>query len=482
MSELEQGFRDALRGIDVLDAPVAPLDADALVARGAEHARRRRVRTLLVAAMAALVAVAIGLAGFFAIHGQAGPTVVGVPAPPASPRGEQLVVSAASAEPGVAEVVLTDPNLAKRDAGADGPTAFDVAGDSVYIGDSKTHQIYVYRDSRSIRAVTNPMQGNLIDLVVRGDTWYLVAQQGLQQRLGAYTLQGSELVAADVLPRAAAEATDVLGLVVDGESLVAELDRAPWVLLDGPGPVPARPTIDTDPGHTDVVVQVSDSRVRIRTRYSDPSSGTAVPQVFVYEFATSGQLVATVTCPNARTWLPSRSVTVVDGQVYALYVTSEAAQVLKLVPTPAAGTGTTATPGGGEALPDGFRWVGYITVDTGQRVRLAVPSGWGRGSSPSRDYCFRDRFDFPDTPYVDDDHGLGQSHAITCADLKADRQALHVTITDPSAVVPGPPWDGGTPGWRQWSSTVEGVVVTVTGRASDEALARRILATVTVSS
>lgn len=131
--------------------------------------------------------------------------------------------------------------------------------------------------------------------------------------------------------------------------------------------------------------------------------------------------------------------------------------------------------------PDGFRWERYDTVDSGQVVWLAVPDDWGRAASLDADYCFTEQAPVtPAGPYVDDNHGTSQGHAITCDPLNDSQQALHVSVVDPGATDTRFPWDGGTPGWRQWSTTRSGVTVTVTGQDPDEKLARQILDTVTV--
>ncbi len=494
MSEIERGFREALRRIDALPTPVAPIAPEAVVARGeAARRRRARLRALLVAAAVALVATVIGLAGLLSGRGQAGPVVVGVPSTP--PPAGRLVVQPAPADPSTGEVLLDDPGLLPVNrAGEVGPTAFSVDGNTVSVADPITGRIVVYTDGTKTGALDSPVRGAVTDLVVRDGTWYLLADG----RVHAYALRGAELVERGALPAAVTAATDVVELVVDADHLVAVRQDREWLLVAGPGPLPEPPDVRVGDADDRVLVQDGRFEAEILTRHSAlegslvardaqhvwyetwdsryEEAGGNIPQGCLYEFTRAGELVATYTYPINTTTVPHRQVTVVDGQVYWLRVTQSSAMVLRLRPSPSGSPLPSAT-----TLPDGFRRVQYDTIDTGQRVELGVPESWGEAYSPPADYCFRDSFAFPDQPYADTNHGTDQRHATDCAALTAARQALHVTVTDPSAITPGPPWDGDTPGWRQWSSTVDGVVVTVTGRTSDATLAQQILATVRVT-
>lgn len=368
MNDIEQGFHDALRRIDVMDVPVPPIDPAALATQGSA-VRTRRHRLQIVLAAAAAAAVAVGAAGY-ALRGQAGPPVVGVPAPSQSQQAKQTLLPAPSqssqpkrtlapapAEASTAGVVVRDASLAKRTDAVDGPRSFFVNGDTVYLFDSRTNLIYLYRSGSRVASVANPMKGILIDIVVRDGVWYLVDdEENFERRLAAYTLQGSRLVASDVLPEAAAKATDVLALLVYGQSLIAEREQEPWVLVTGPGPVPSKPTIGILGSGKGVAVSDGSFQVDIRTRHADVggwlvaresehvwyavldsylSHGANVPQTFVYEFTHDGTLVATYTCPVDTRQVPEREISVADGVVYQLRVTDSATEVVRLASTPA---------------------------------------------------------------------------------------------------------------------------------------------------
>ncbi|MFT4109812.1 hypothetical protein [Propionicimonas sp.] len=493
MSELERGFREGLGRIEVLPAPVTPIAPEAIVALGEVAKRRlRRVRTLLVAAMVAVLATAIGLAGALLEGGPAGDVVVGVPSAPAS-SGPPLVQPAPE-DPSTGEVLVDDPGLLSVNGVGRGPTALSVDGDTVYVLDPVVGRIVVYRDGTKTLSVFSPVEGTLTGILVRDGVWYLV----VDGRVHAYELRGSDLVAGQDLPAGVAAATDVTRLIAVADDIVAVRQGGEWLLVAGPGPLPVAPDVRVGAAGDRLVVQDGGFEVEILTRNPALSgslvardadhawyeiwdtrrddTGGSTSQGYLYEFTRDGGLVATYTYPISAAMAADRTAAVVDGKVYWLFVSQDRAQVLLLHPSQAGATLPTAS-----TLPEGFRKVRYDTVDTGQRVELGVPESWGEAYSPPSDYCFRSSFDFPDSPYVDTNHGLDQHHADNCAALTPARQALHVSVTDPSAVVAGRPWDGDTPGWKQWSSTIEGVVVTVTGRTSDAALARRILATVRVT-
>lgn len=491
MADFEQGFRDALRRIDVMDAPVAGVDAAELTRRS-EVARRRRtrVRALLVAAVAALVATAAGLAGLFSGSGQAGP-VVGVPVEPGPSRRTVMVdPPSADAMPG-AEVVVDDPDT----RGGASQRAVFIDGNTVYLADPAADEVRIYRDARLAEVLRTPKTLQILDLAIRDDVFYVIGRvsdqpdDGAGAKLGALTRIGDGLGATE-LPDGVVSA-EPASFVRLGQDLVVVDVSGKYSLVAGTGPLPEPPSISYEKdlvrlrdGQFDAELHTRSGQTVATLLARDASyswyqvSTTAADDTVddvVYQFTLAGDLVATYACPvDTERMVAGRQVTVADGKVYWLRVTKDSVVVTRLHASQSGSSG-------GDALPEGFRWVDYSTVDTRQQVRLAVPSAWGRGSSPSRDYCFRDRFDFPGAPYVDDNHGLNQFHAITCPDLTAAQQALHVTVTDPSAVAPGPPWNGGTPGWAQWSRTVSGVLVTVTGRTSDKELAGRILDTIRVS-
>lgn len=149
-------------------------------------------------------------------------------------------------------------------------------------------------------------------------------------------------------------------------------------------------------------------------------------------------------------------------------------------PTGASPSGTTATATRPE-LPAGFRWAS-VPLSEGQIVSVGVPESWATGSSPDADYCFAEGFQLPTRPYVDENTGGSPHHASDCADLTAAQQAAHMSVLDP--VVQSDytfPWDGNTPGWKQWTRAVDGIPVTVTAPSGDADLAQKILATVTVA-
>ncbi|MCA0294195.1 MAG: hypothetical protein LCH96_02575 [Actinobacteria bacterium] len=133
------------------------------------------------------------------------------------------------------------------------------------------------------------------------------------------------------------------------------------------------------------------------------------------------------------------------------------------------------------SAPAGFTWVDAELGEDFPVVWVAVPVSWGRGESWDADYCFAEtRPEIPEGPYVDANHGTSQGHAITCPDLTAQQQQPHVSVAVTDLVVGGFPWDGNTPGWKQWSTTVDGIAVTVTAPVSQEQLARQILDNVRV--
>lgn len=494
MTDFEQGFRDALRRVDVMDAPVAGIDPVELTRRS-EAARRRRlrVRVGLVAAITALVATAVGFAGLFSGFGQAGP-VVGVPVEP-DPGRRQVVVDPPPAEPMPgAEVVVSDPDT----RGGVSERAFFVDGNTVYLADPVADEIRIYRDGRKVETLRTPRSLYIVDLAVRDDLFYVIdSSPGLDhdnagRKLGVLARMGDGLAATE-LPDSLVNAEPV-SLVRLGQDLAVVDAFGQYSLLAGDGPLPEPPSIDYDEGDR---VRLQDGQIdaELRTRpggqtvmrllardavhawyeVATTAADDTVDDV-VYQFALAGDLAATWSGGRTTVDAGVHGYAVDGGQVYQLVDTKPGVQVVRLQPSPSGSPLPSAT-----TLPDGFRRVQYDTIDTGQRVELGVPESWGEDYSPPVDYCFRDSFAFPGKPYVDTNHGTDQRHASACPALTASRQAAHVTITDPSAITPGPPWDGDTPGWRQWSATVGGVVVTVTGRTSDATLAQQILATVRVT-
>jgi hypothetical protein len=492
MTDFEQGFRDALRRIDVMDAPVG-IDPVELTRRS-EAARRRRlrVRVALVAAITALVATAVGFAGLFSGGGRAGP-VVGVPVEP-EPR-HQVVVDPPPAEPGPGtEVVVSDPD--KR--GGVSERAVFVDGNTVYLADPVADEIRVYRDGRKVDTLRTPRSLYIVDLAVRDDVFYVIdSNPGLDhdnagRKLGALARMGDGLAATDLLPDGLVNAEPV-SLVRLGQALAVVDVFGQYSLLAGDGPLPEPPSIgyhegdrvQLQDGQIDAVLHTRPGQTVVRLLARDAAyawyevATTAADDTVddvVHQFALAGDLVATWSGGRTTVDAGAHGYAVDGGQVYQLVDTRPGVQVVRLQPSPSGSPLPSAT-----TLPDGFRRVQYDTIDTGQRVELGVPESWGEAYSPPADYCFRDSFAFPGKPYVDTNHGTDQRHASACPALTASRQAAHVTITDPSAITPGPPWDGDTPGWRQWSATVGGVVVTVTGRTSDATLAQQILATVRVT-
>jgi hypothetical protein len=132
--------------------------------------------------------------------------------------------------------------------------------------------------------------------------------------------------------------------------------------------------------------------------------------------------------------------------------------------------------------PAGYKWVDARPAEDFPAVWLAVPQSWGRGESWDADYCFDEsRPKIPERPYVDTNHGTSQGHAITCPDLTARQQQPHVSVHAPAITTSSDfPWDGNTPGWKQWSRTIDGITVTVTAPEADQQRAREILDNVQV--
>lgn len=354
MTEFEDGFREALRRVDTLPAPVAPISPEAITVRGEAVKRRRvRVRALLVAATVALVATVIGLAGLFAGRGQAGP-VVGAPGDPEPSRQQVLVVEPPSAEPMPgAEVVVDDPDTRAGDS----QRAVYVDGEVVYLADPVADEIRVYRDGRKVDTIRTPRSLQLLDLVVRDEVFYAIARQtdvlgeGSTRAIGALTRIGDGLGATDLIPSGLVNA-EPAALVRLGQDLVMVDVFGDFSLIAGSGPVPEAPTVTaydrddrvllqdgavhaelrTRPGQTSVVLLARDAA---HSWYEVATTGEdGVVEDVVYQFTLSGELVATWSGGRTTTDVGVHDYVVDDGRVYQLVDTEAGVQVVRLQPRP----------------------------------------------------------------------------------------------------------------------------------------------------
>lgn len=352
MTEFEDGFREALRRIDTLPAPVAPISPEAITVRGVAAKRRRvRIRALLVAATVALVATVIGLAGLFAGRGQAGP-VVGAPGDPEPSRQQVLVVEPPSPEPMPGtEVVVDDPDTRAGDS----QRAVYVDGDTVYLADPVADEIRVYRGGRKVDTIRTPKTIQIVDLVVRDDVFYAIARQtdvlGEGRALGALVRIGDGLGATDLIPSGLVNAEPV-GLVRLGQDLVVVDVFGDFSLIAGSGPVPEAPTVTaydrgdrvllqdgavhaelhTRPGQTSVVLLARDAT---HSWYEVATTGEdGVVEDVVYQFTLAGELVATWSGGRTTTDVGVHDYAVDGGRVYQLVDTEAGVQVVRLQPRP----------------------------------------------------------------------------------------------------------------------------------------------------
>jgi hypothetical protein len=352
MTDLEQGFRDALRRIDVMDAPVAGIDTADVAARG-EAARRRRirVRTLLVAAAAALVATAAGLAGLLSGFGQAEP-VVGVPAEP-EPSSSLLVVDSPSVDPMPGtEVVVDDPDT----HGGASQRAVFVDGATIYLADPVADEVRIYRDARLVEVLRTPKTIQIMDIVVRDDLFYVIARlsgssgDGSGGKLAALERIGDGLGATE-LPSGLVNAEPV-SLVRLGKDLAVVDVFGSYGLLAGSGPLPEPPSIrynegdrvrlqdgqinaelHTRPGQTSVFLLARDAAYAWYEVATTTADGT-VDDV-VYQFTLAGDLVATWSGGPTTVDAGVHDYAVDGGQVYQLVDTKAGVQVVRLQPRPA---------------------------------------------------------------------------------------------------------------------------------------------------
>lgn len=518
MDEFEDAFRSALRRVDTAPRPVATLEPTAVVARARASARidprTRRMRVL--ALVAALVLVAgIGLAGWLGRNQPVPATPA--PAPSEAVPAGQVLVGPLTPDPASGfTVVMDDAALVPSDKAATAPDAgeqvpaerapqlpgsYFVDGATIYLDDRLNHQIVSYRDGRRLDAVAAPAEP-FDEFAVWYGTYYL-----LSDRLRAYLPEDGHLVETS-LPEGLGDRSDISRLVVDDDNLIAEGRSGVRRLVDGPGPVPPAPAIESGPNRVTIVdaplkatVQLGHSSTevsllgrdtehawyRVCESWTEESAGK-VTQCYVTEFDADGRHTATYTPVRDDTNVFAQDLAVGGGQVYQMVFTGRSVQIRQLQPIPGPDEpppSAAPTPWSDDELadvlgepPTGLRWETYTPVDhPGEPTAVAVPEDWVSFASPSRSDCLSDKAQLPAPgPYLDSRHGVTQGHAITCPPL-SDQQ-LHVSITDVDAQSDWTfPWAGDDPEWHQWSVALGHTIVTVTGRQSDEKLARQILAT-----
>ncbi len=305
-----------------------------------------------VAGVAVLVVVGLSACGV-------GPVPAGNPPTPGvtvSPSGVETVAPV-TAKPRIAQVLVDEPDMVyqRPEQVLLAPSTFTVDGDRVVVSDTVNWVFAVYRGSKRVASIPRPPASSTIDLVIRGDLWYLLSRDNevLVYRLAP---GGKRLAHQKTLKFAPSQGTSTDGdrvqhFGVDGGNLfvvsrdgacmpiegacpsveVSSEDRSDRSFLVRDGSVQALIELNQLVGTYDCFKTTG---VGLYCDVMGMGEGRANKHRYLYQFGADGRLAHTYTLPMAEDDLPKRDLVVADGKVYLMLNTTKTAKILLIAPNP----------------------------------------------------------------------------------------------------------------------------------------------------